>query len=143
MLDTNVVGVVRVLHAFLPLLERSASGVVVNVGSGLGSFGRVHDPERPEFRLPGVMAYAASKSAVSMLTVHYAQAHPGLRVNVVDPGPTATDLNGHRGSQTVEEGAEAIVRAALLSTEGPTGTFSDAAGCQPLVTRPLPPRKRA
>ncbi|MFE0496955.1 SDR family NAD(P)-dependent oxidoreductase [Streptomyces albidoflavus] len=102
-----------------------------NVGSGLGSFGRVHDPERPEFRLPGVMAYAASKSAVSMLTVHYAQAHPGLRVNVVDPGPTATDLNGHRGSQTVEEGAEAIVRAALLSTEGPTGTFSDAAGVSP------------
>ncbi|PJT47430.1 short-chain dehydrogenase, partial [Streptomyces albidoflavus] len=37
-----MVGVVRVLHAFLPLLERSASGVVVNVGSGLGSFGRVH-----------------------------------------------------------------------------------------------------
>ncbi|MCM3817093.1 SDR family NAD(P)-dependent oxidoreductase [Streptomyces sp. DR3-1] len=44
---------------------------------------------------------------------------------------TAADLNGHHGSQTVEEGAEAIVRAALLSTEGPTGTFSDAAGVSP------------
>lgn len=131
MLDTNVVGVVRVLNAFLPLLERGAAGVVVNVGSGLGSFGRVHDPGRPEFQLPGVMAYAASKSAVSMLTVHYAQAYPGLRVNVVDPGPTATDLNGHRGSQTVEVGAEAIVRAALPTPEGPTGTFSDAAGVSP------------
>jgi NAD(P)-dependent dehydrogenase (short-subunit alcohol dehydrogenase family) len=129
-LDTNVIGLVRVTHAFLPLLLKSERGVVVNVGSGLGSFGRVTDPQRLEYGFPA-LAYCASKAAVSMLTVQYAKAFPQLRVNVVDPGYTATDLNGHRGTQTVEQGAAAIVRAALLDGAGPTGSFSDARGVVP------------
>ncbi len=130
-LDTNVVGIVRVLHAFLPLLRRSAGGVVVNVGSGLGSFGRVHDSGRAESRVPNLLPYPVSKAAVSMLTVQYARAFPELRINVVDPGPTATDLNRHQGPQTVEQGASAIVDAALISADGPTGAFLDAAGVSP------------
>jgi NAD(P)-dependent dehydrogenase (short-subunit alcohol dehydrogenase family) len=128
-LATNAVGPVRVLHAFLPLL-REARGVVVNVGSGLGSVGRVTDPARMESGFAAV-AYATSKAAVSMLTVQYAKAFPELRINVVDPGYTATDLNGHRGTQTVAEGVEPIVRAALLGPDGPSGTFFDAAGPVP------------
>src|SRR5439155_27073837 len=45
--ETNVFGPVRVLHAFLPLLERSRAPVVVNVSSGLGSFGHATDPDGP------------------------------------------------------------------------------------------------
>lgn len=130
-LDTNVVGIVRMLHAFLPLLERSANGVVVNVGSGLGSFARVHDPARAESRVPNLLPYPVSKAAVSMLTVQYARAYPNLRINVVDPGPTATDLNRFQGPQSVEQGAAPIVRAALLTSEGPTGAFVDTAGISP------------
>lgn len=130
-LDTNVVGITRMLHAFLPLLQRSDNGAVVNVGSGLGSFARVHDPERAESRVPNLLAYPVSKAAVSMLTVQYARAYPNLRINVVDPGPTATDLNNHRGFQTVEQGAAPIVEAALLGADGPTGTFLDADGISP------------
>jgi NAD(P)-dependent dehydrogenase (short-subunit alcohol dehydrogenase family) len=125
-LDTNVVGVVRVMHAFLPLLRRGG-GVVVNVGSGLGSFGRVHDPERLEFTA-GNLVYNTSKAAVSMLTVQYAKAFPELRINVVDPGYTATDLNGFRGTQTIAEGAAPIVAAALVAPDGPTGSFLGTAG---------------
>jgi NAD(P)-dependent dehydrogenase (short-subunit alcohol dehydrogenase family) len=77
------------------------------------------------------MAYPASKAAVSMLTVQYARAYPELRINVVDPGPTATDLNGFRGFQSVEQGAAAIVRAAQFTSEGPTGCFLDADGVSP------------
>jgi NAD(P)-dependent dehydrogenase (short-subunit alcohol dehydrogenase family) len=33
--DTNVFGVVRVIHTFLPLLEHSSAPVIVNVSSGL------------------------------------------------------------------------------------------------------------
>lgn len=130
-LDTNVVGVTRMLHAFLPLLQRSDNGVVVNVGSGLGSFARVHDPERAESRVPNLLAYPVSKAAVSMLTVLYARAYPNLRINVVDPGPTATDLNNRQGFQTVEQGAAPIVEAALLGPDGPTGVFLDAEGVSP------------
>jgi NAD(P)-dependent dehydrogenase (short-subunit alcohol dehydrogenase family) len=34
---TNVVGYIRVIHAFLPLLEKSDDPRIVNVSSGLGS----------------------------------------------------------------------------------------------------------
>ena len=128
--ETNVFGIVRVTHAFLPLLRASAAGVIVNVSSGLGSFGLVTNPERVESRLH-TLVYSSSKAAVSMLTVQYAKALPDLRINVVDPGPTATDLNGHAGRQTVEEGTDSIVRLATIGPDGPTGTFSDRAGSLP------------
>jgi NAD(P)-dependent dehydrogenase (short-subunit alcohol dehydrogenase family) len=38
-LDANVIGIVRVTHAFLPLLRNSSNPVIVNVSSGMGSFG--------------------------------------------------------------------------------------------------------
>jgi len=43
--ETNVFGPVRVLHAFIPLLERSPAPVVVNVSSGLGSLGVASDAD--------------------------------------------------------------------------------------------------
>jgi NAD(P)-dependent dehydrogenase (short-subunit alcohol dehydrogenase family) len=48
--ETNVFGTVRVLHAFLPLLQRSAAPVVVNVSSGLASLARVTAPRRTHTR---------------------------------------------------------------------------------------------
>jgi NAD(P)-dependent dehydrogenase (short-subunit alcohol dehydrogenase family) len=125
--ETNVFGVVRVTHAFLPLLRRSAAPVVVNVGSGLGSLARLTDPDDPAYGYPGV-AYPASKATVNALTTQYAKAFPQMRINVVEPGFTATDLNGHSGVQTVEEGAEIIVRMATIGPDGPTGGYFDAAG---------------
>jgi NAD(P)-dependent dehydrogenase (short-subunit alcohol dehydrogenase family) len=94
--ETNVFGVVRVTHAFLPLLLRSAAPVVVNVS-----------------------------------TVQYAKAFPGMRINAVEPGFTATDLNGRTGIQTVEQGAEIIVRMAQAGQDGPTGGYFDARGPLP------------
>jgi NAD(P)-dependent dehydrogenase (short-subunit alcohol dehydrogenase family) len=128
--DTNVLGIVRVTRAFLPLLERSDNPVIVNVSSGMGSLGVTTDPSRLESTLIG-LAYPASKTAVNMLTSQYAKAFPRMRINAVDPGYTATDLNGHRGSKTVEQGAEIIVKMAGLDDSGPTGTFLDANGPVP------------
>jgi NAD(P)-dependent dehydrogenase (short-subunit alcohol dehydrogenase family) len=128
--ETNVFGAVRMLHAFIPLLERSREPVVVNVSSGLGSLGLASDPDSPwaEFNFP---VYASSKAALNMLTLKYAGAFPRMRINSVDPGYTATDFNAHRGTQTVEEGAETIVRYALTAPDGPTGGFFDASGPTP------------
>ncbi len=124
---TNVFGVVRVTRAFLPLLHNSAAPVIVNVSSGMGSFAVTTDPSRFESTLVG-LAYPSSKAALNMVTTMYAKAYPAMRINAVDPGYTATDLNGHRGTQTVEEGARAIVTMARITADGPTGTFTDAAG---------------
>jgi len=125
--DVNVLGPVRMLHAFLPLLERSASPVVVNVSSGLGSLTYSADPQGQYSKLIAP-AYCSSKAALNMLTTQYAKAFPGMRINTVDPGYTATDLNAHRGTQTVTEGTDAIVAMATISADGPTGTFTDRYG---------------
>ncbi|MER6267757.1 MULTISPECIES: SDR family oxidoreductase [unclassified Streptomyces] len=125
--ETNVFGVVRVLHAFLPLLERSAAPVVVNVSSGLASLTALSDPDHPAHFYPGI-AYPTSKTAVNMLTVQFAKAFPALRINSVEPGFTKTDLNGNTGTQTVEQGAEIIVRMAQIGPDGPTGGYFDVNG---------------
>ena len=120
--DTNVFGLVRVTHAFLPLLERSAAPVIVNVSSGLASLSGAATPDSPTHFYPGV-AYPASKTAVNMVTVQFAKAFPGMRINAVEPGYTKTDLNGNTGLQTVEQGAEIIVRMARMGADGPTGGY--------------------
>jgi len=127
----NVFGLVRVTRAFLPLLLKSPVPVMVNVASGLGSIGTVTDESKMEFHSTASIAYSSSKSAVTMLAVQYSKAFPEIRVNVVDPGYTATDLNGHNGTQTVTEGTDAIVKLALIGPDGPTGTFSDRSGSIP------------
>jgi NAD(P)-dependent dehydrogenase (short-subunit alcohol dehydrogenase family) len=127
---TNVFGLIRVTHAMLPLLLRSEDPVIVNVASGLGSIAVVTDKSRLESQYPTI-AYSSSKSAVTMLTVQYAKAFPEIRINVVDPGYTATDLNGNRGTQTVTEGTDAIVKLATIGSDGPTGTFQDRNGTVP------------
>jgi NAD(P)-dependent dehydrogenase (short-subunit alcohol dehydrogenase family) len=122
--ETNVFGAVRTFHAFLPLLQASANGVVVNVSSGLGS---IAGTLRREYSMTPA-SYGSSKAALNMLTAQWAVAFPGLRINVVDPGYTATDLNANSGPQTVAEGTDAIVAMAGIAADGPTGTYTNRHG---------------
>ena len=102
--------------------------MVVNVSSGLGSLTVVSS--MPADIYPGV-AYPASKAAVNIIAVQYAKALPHLRINAADPGFTKTDLNGNTGTQTVEEGAEVVVRLAQVGPDGPTGGLFNIAGSVP------------
>lgn len=126
----NVLGPVRTTHAFLPLLDRSAQPRIVMVSSGMGSLGITTDPERFESTLHGLV-YPSSKTALNMITSQYAKALSRYQVNAVDPGYTGTALNGFRGTQTVQEGTDAVVAAATFPPDGPTGTFTDRAGVVP------------
>jgi len=128
----NFIGTVAVTQAMLPLLRKAPSGRIVNVSSGLGSLTKTGDPAF-EFVAYKYLGYAASKAALNMLTVQlaYELRDTAIRVNSADPGYTATDLNGHRGRQTVAAGAVEIVRLALLPDDGPTGSFSDKNGTVP------------
>lgn len=71
------------------------------------------------------LGYNASKAALNMFTVDlaYDLRETQIKVNSACPGYTATDMNGHTGPQTVEEGAIAIVRLAQLSDDGPNASF--------------------
>jgi NAD(P)-dependent dehydrogenase (short-subunit alcohol dehydrogenase family) len=130
--EVNFFGTLLVTQAMLPALRKSTSARIVNVSSGLGSLARHADPG---WRFAGtkVLGYSASKAALNMLTVQLAAElkDSGIKVNSAEPGYTATDLNDHRGTQTVAEGAAAIVRLATLPNEGPTGGVFSASGPEP------------
>ena len=128
--DTNVFGIVRVIHHFLPLLKKSEEPTIVNASSGLGSFGQVLNPEKIESKV-NALAYSSSKAAVSMLTVQYSKALPDIRINAIDPGPTKTGESFSNGIQTVKEGTDAVVRMATMDKNGPTGTFTNRDGIIP------------
>lgn len=129
---TNFIGPLRVTQVMLPLIRKAASGRIVNMSSNLGSLTFNGDPTW-KFAGHKFLGYAASKAALNMLTVQLAfeLRNTNIKVNSANPGFTATDLNGHRGEQTVEEGAVEPVRLALLGDDGPTGGFFEKDGENP------------
>ncbi|KAF0094357.1 MAG: dehydrogenase [Puniceicoccaceae bacterium 5H] len=127
--ETNVFGTFRSTQAFLPLLRRSERGRIVNVSSSLGSLLSMTD-ETSKYYHVLLPAYASSKAALNVLTVHFARElkDQGIKVNAVEPGLTATRAVKLEGAHPVEVGAEAPVRYALIDDDGPTGGFFDRFG---------------
>lgn len=130
--DTNFFGVVAVTKAFLPLIEKSDGGRIVNVSSGLGSLTLHSDPQSPYYDIKP-LAYNSSKAALNMFTVILAHdlKDTKIKVNSADPGYTATDLNHNTGPKTVEQGASIIFDLATLSDDGATGGYFDDQGVVP------------
>jgi NAD(P)-dependent dehydrogenase (short-subunit alcohol dehydrogenase family) len=130
--ETNFFGTLAVTQAMLPLLRKSDAGRIVNVSSGLGSLALNADPQW-EFAHVKLLGYSASKAALNMLTVQLAAGLRGtpIKVNSADPGYTATDLNNHRGNQTIGQGAAEATRLALLDESGPSGGFFSSDGANP------------
>ena len=124
--DTNVVGVIRVTRAALPLLRNSGNLVVVDISSALSSLWAVTNPEQP-LHVPAIVC-GASMAAVSMLTAQYAKALLEITFNAVEPGFTSTGFGGGGGGRLVAESATVIVRIATTSKDGATGTFQEATG---------------
>jgi NAD(P)-dependent dehydrogenase (short-subunit alcohol dehydrogenase family) len=115
-LDINVVGAVRMCHAFVPLMKKRGYGRIVNLSSGLGQL------ERMGAGLPG---YRLSKTALNALTRTLAAElnGSGILVNAVSPGWVKTEMGGPNADRSVEEGAETATWLALLPSNGPTGGF--------------------
>lgn len=130
--EVNVFGVVRTTNAFLELIKKSKAGRIVNVGSILGSLKIATDKTFPFYDFYS-LSYNPSKTALNGITVAYAKALEkfNIKVNVADPGWTATDINNHRGTQTVEVGAISTVHFATLPDDGPTATYENKDGVLP------------
>ncbi|MEU3660382.1 SDR family oxidoreductase [Streptomyces sp. NPDC032940] len=126
--ETNVIGVIRVTNALLPLLRRSPAPRIVNVSSRVGSLGL--QTTRGAGTGPISVAYAPSKTFLNAVTVQYAKelADTHILINAVCPGYTATDLNGFRGVRTPQQGAAAAIRLATVDGHEPTGCFFDDEG---------------
>ncbi|GLW02416.1 SDR family NAD(P)-dependent oxidoreductase [Streptomyces lavendulae] len=131
--ETNVIGVIRVTNAMMPLLRRSASPRIVNMSSSVGSLTRQSENAAEQTAGPIAVAYAPSKTFLNAVTLQYARELAGtnILINVACPGYVATDLNGFRGVRTPEQGAAIAIELATLPDDGPTGQFFDDAGVVP------------
>jgi len=151
-LDVNLLGVVRMSRALLPLLRRSPSPAIVNVGSIAATAG-----------LPQRALYTASKGAVLALTRAMAVDHldDGIRVTCVNPGTADTPWIGrllaaaddpaaersalearqpHGRLVRPEEVATAVAYLASPSSGSTTGTsLAVDGGMQDLRRRPRSP----
>ena len=123
--ETNVFGALAVYQAMLPLLRESPEARIVNVSSGVGSLTSNADPSHP-FHASYGPVYPASKTALNAMTLAMMieLESTGIKVNLVSPGFTKTNLNGYEGTESVEDGSREVVRVALLGPDGPTGTFT-------------------
>ncbi|MET9911734.1 SDR family oxidoreductase [Streptomyces sp. NPDC006476] len=126
--ETNVLGVIRVTNAMLPLLRRSRTPRIVNMSSSVGSLTRQTTPGTEVG--PIAVAYAPSKTFLNAVTVQYAKelSDTDILINAACPGYCATDLNGFRGVRTPQQGAAVAIRLATLPDGGPSGGFFEDAG---------------
>ena len=118
--ELNVFGAHAVTQAFWPLLNRSTAARLVNISSSLGSLTLQANGSQPIQPL----AMDASKAALNMMTIHYAQQWAGTphRANAAHPGNVTTEGNSH-GEISVQEGAQTGVTLATLDDDGPHGGF--------------------
>jgi len=122
--EVNVVGVVAVTQAFLPLLRKSDAGRIVNLSSILGSLGEHADPQSPIYAWRPA-AYDVSKAALNMFTIELAQElkDTPIKVNSAHPGWVKTDMGGENAPLEIADGVATTVALATLPATGPTGGF--------------------
>ena len=131
LVETNVIGVIRVTNAMLPLLHGSAHPRIVNQSSHVGSLAL---QTAPGVDLGGISGgYAPTKTYLNAVTIQYAKEldGTGILINNACPGYVATDLNGFSGTQTAQQGAAIAIRLATLPDDGPTGQQFDDDGVVP------------
>jgi NAD(P)-dependent dehydrogenase (short-subunit alcohol dehydrogenase family) len=126
--ETNVLGAVRVIRAFYPMIARSERPRILNVSSGLGSISAKDDYS--------YYAYSISKAALNMLTravAHEFAAH-GVTTVAISPGWVRTDMGGEEAQLSPEESALSLAKAIdgigpdsngqLLDRHGRIGEYS-------------------
>lgn len=130
--ETNVFGPVSITRTLLPLLRLGQRRTIVNVSSELASL-TLHNYPDFLFAPVNLLAYCSSKTALNAFTVLLAKElrNEDFKINAVNPGFTATDLNGFTGNGSVEKAARTVVKYAILDSTGPTGEFFTEGGVVP------------
>jgi NADP-dependent 3-hydroxy acid dehydrogenase YdfG len=113
MIDVNLRGVLNGIAAVLPIMTEQKSGHIINVASVSGH--RVD---------PTAAVYSATKFAVRALSEGLRQESRDLRVTVVSPGLTRTELFDGIANPQVEAGA----RAMLDQSSIPPSAIAEAIG---------------
>jgi len=117
-LNTNLRGVYFSIRAFAPLMIRAFSGHIINISSLAG-----------KNALPNGAAYAASKWGLNGLTYSVAEelrVH-NIRVSVICPGSTETELTPHAGKDPSKmlQPDDIAHTVAMLATQAPQSFVSE------------------
>ena len=122
--EVNLFGVIQVTQTFIDLLKKSEQPRISNITSGLGSL-TLHNDESWKYYTVKAAIYNSSKAALNMysISLNYEFRDTNFKINVIDPGFTATDFNHHSGPGTVESAASFIVKHTLTDNNAPTGKF--------------------
>ncbi|MDZ8081361.1 MAG: SDR family NAD(P)-dependent oxidoreductase [Nostoc sp. DedQUE01] len=108
-MNANTFGAIRMVQAFLPLLEKSPNARVINVSSGYGALSDLS---------ADVPSYCLSKLALNGATIMLAEAlhSKGIVVNSICPGWVRTDMGGSSAPRSPEQGADTAI---WLATDAP------------------------
>lgn len=114
--NTNTFGAIKMVQAFLPLLEASSEARVINVSSGMGSIDGLTS---------SAPSYCLSKLALNGATIMLSQSlqSKGISVNSVGPGWVKTDMGGSSAPRTPEQGADTVIWLATEASHKETGKF--------------------
>ncbi len=117
-LNTNLRGVYYCIRAFAPMMIRARSGHIINISSIAG--------KNP---LPNGAAYAASKWGLNGLSYSVAEelrSH-NIRVSVVCPGSTMTELSPHAGKDPAKmlQPEDVAHVVAMIVTQSPQSFSSE------------------
>jgi len=101
-LDTNALGPMRIVEAFVDNVAKSGLKQIVTITSGMGSL--------EDNTSGGSYAYRSSKAAVNMLMKSLAidLASRGITCVVMNPGWVRTDMGGPRGTLSPAESIKAL-----------------------------------
>jgi NAD(P)-dependent dehydrogenase (short-subunit alcohol dehydrogenase family) len=127
--DTNLFGASVTVEAFLPLLKKSivpGGKRIAFTSSGLASI-KLAEDITGNYAAKFYPVYRSTKTAMSMIMLHYAQilGEEGFVVSASDPGYCATNLNKYSGLKDPREGAKALIRCAVAPKEEVHGALVD------------------
>lgn len=134
--DVNLFGAAITTEAFTPLLEKAVAkpARIVFVSSHTGSIGLRTDETSSFYErmsMASFPAYRSSKTAMNMITLHYAAKfkEQGWKVNASCPNLTKSAFSRFSDlGRSPAESAVNIVRLATLAEDGETGQSSDENG---------------
>jgi NAD(P)-dependent dehydrogenase (short-subunit alcohol dehydrogenase family) len=114
--NTNTFGAIRMVQAFLPLLEKSTDARVINVSSSYGAIDGLS---------ADVPSYCLSKLALNGATIMLADAlqSQSIVVNSMCPGWVRTDMGGASAPRSSEQGADTAIWLATEASRSETGKF--------------------
>lgn len=114
-IETNTMGPLKLIQAFVPMMVKKGHGRIINISSGMGQLSQMGG------NAPG---YRMSKTALNALTriLQVELEGTNISVNSVCPGWVKTDMGGSSAPRSLEEGVKTTLW--LATTENsPQGKF--------------------